>query len=87
MHYIKHTSSGFTQVETVLIILRSELKVPHHPLQSITPPSSKYPATLFKVPHHPLQSTTTHSSKHTSSGFTQVETVLIILRSELKVFS
>ena len=26
------------------------VKVPHHPLQSTTPPSSKYHITLFKVP-------------------------------------
>ena len=39
-------------------------KEPHHPLQSTTPPSSKYHITLFKVPHHPLQSPTPHSSKY-----------------------
>ena len=38
--------------------------VPHHPLRSTTPPSSKYHTTLFKVPHHPLQSTTPPSSKY-----------------------
>ena len=36
-------------------------KVPHHPLQSTTPPSLKYNTTLFKVPHRPLQSSTSPS--------------------------
>ena len=36
----------------------------HHPLQSTTPPSSKFHTTLFKVPHHPLQNTTSPSSKY-----------------------
>ena len=44
-------------------------KVPHHPLQSTTPPSSKYHIILFKVPHHPLQSTTSFSSKYHTTLF------------------
>ena len=43
--------------------------VPHHPLQSTTPPSSKYHTTLFKVLHHPLQSTTPSSSKYHTTLF------------------
>ena len=53
----------FTQAKTVSDIFRHEnilhsnsiwymlwsSKIPHHPLQSITPPSSKYHTTLFKV--------------------------------------
>ena len=31
--------------------LHTLFKVPHHPLQNTTPPSSKYHTTLFKVPH------------------------------------
>ena len=38
-------------------------KIPFHPLQSTTTPSSKYCTTLFKVPQNPLQSTTPLSSK------------------------
>ena len=53
-------------LQTIALIayLTTVLKVngvnflPRHPLQSTTPPSSKYHATLFKVPHHPLQSIT-----------------------------
>ena len=44
-------------------------KVPHHPLQSTIPPSSKYHTTLFKVPHHPLQSTIPPSSEYHSTFF------------------
>ena len=44
-------------------------KVPHHPLQSTTPPSSMYHTTIFKVPHHPLQSTTSPSSKYHTTIF------------------
>ena len=47
------------------------LKVPHHPLQSTTSPSSnttqpssKYHTILFKVPQHTLQSTTPPSSSY-----------------------
>ena len=40
------------------------LEVPHHPLQSIISPSSKYNITLFKVSYHHLQSTTSPSSKY-----------------------
>ena len=39
-------------------------KVPHHPLQSTTPPSSNRHTTLFKVAQHPHQSTTPPSSKY-----------------------
>ena len=39
-----------TQFDTQVLI---SYKVSHHPLQSTTPPSSKYHTTLFKVPHHP----------------------------------
>ena len=35
----------------------SMIKVPHHPLQSTIPPSSKYHTALFKVPYNPLQYT------------------------------
>ena len=41
-----------------LVCVTTLFKVPHNPLQSTTPPSSKYHTTLFKVPHHLLQSTT-----------------------------
>ena len=46
-------------------------KVPHHPLQSTTPPSrsSKYHTTLFKVPQHPLQRATPPSSKYHTTIF------------------
>ena len=51
-------------------------RVPRHPLQSTTPPSSKYHttssnyhATLFKIPHNPLQSTTPPSSKYHTTLF------------------
>ena len=51
-------------------------KIPHHPPQSTTSPSSKYHTTLFKVPHHlfkvphhPLQRTTPHSSNHHTTLF------------------
>ena len=35
-----------------------------NPLQSTTPPSSKYHTTLFKVAHHPLQSTSVWNFDH-----------------------
>ena len=44
-------------------------KVPHHPLQRTTPPSSKYHITLFKEPHHLLQSTTPPSSRNHTALF------------------
>ena len=45
------------------------IKVPHHPLQSPTSPSSMYHTILFKVPHHPLQSNTPSSSKYHTTLF------------------
>ena len=44
----------------------------NYPLQSSTPPSSKYQTTLFKVPHHPLQSTYLHPSKYHTSLFKEL---------------
>ena len=51
------TASTDQRPQTVYHYHTTLFKVPHHPLQSTTPPSSKYHTTLFKVPYHPLQST------------------------------
>ena len=53
----------------VMSCFLSRFKVPHRPLQSTTPLSSKYHITRFKVPHHPLQSTTSPSSKYHTTLF------------------
>ena len=57
-------------------MLMYPFKVTHTPIQSTTPPYSKYhtaifevPHYLFKVPHHPLQSTTSPSSKYHTTLF------------------
>ena len=74
-HMEKMLKRGHTTWLKVHIYVRGEaiictkyhitlFKVPHHPLQSTTSPSSKYHITLFKVPHHPIQSTTQFSSKY-----------------------
>ena len=59
------------QITIVKQAIIAEQKVrPHHlSLQSTTPPSLKYHATLFKVPHHPLYSTTSLFLKYHTTVF------------------